>query len=176
MVFCEFLELVETKFGSDTADEIVRATELASGGAYTSVGTYDHREMLALVGALSDQVSLPADVLIHAFAEHLMGVFAREHPEFFETTEDALSFIEQVDAHIHVEVKKLYPDAELPRFACTRSEDGLRVEYRSHRPFAELAYGLMKAAGVHFGENLEIVRGPEADGAIIFTVAARKAA
>lgn len=176
MVFREFLELVETKFGADVADDILDAAELASDGAYTAVGTYDHAEMIALVSALSEEVSLPAEALLHAFADHLMGVFAREHPTFFTEAGDALSFIESVDRHIHVEVRKLYPDAELPRFSCARShEDEMEVEYRSSRPFAELALGLMRAAGTHFGEPLNIERSDASDGAVVFKVQ-RKAA
>jgi Haem-NO-binding len=41
MVFTEFLELVERSWGEELVDELIESCELASGGAYTSVGTYD---------------------------------------------------------------------------------------------------------------------------------------
>ena len=55
IVFAEFIELVEDKFGFEIADEIIEESNLPSGGSYTSVGTYDHREMLELVTHLSEK-------------------------------------------------------------------------------------------------------------------------
>lgn len=159
MVFAEFLSLVEQKFGDDMVDDLLDSVELASGGAYTAVGTYEHGEMVALVTALSEHTGLPVDPLMHAFADHLMKFFYANYPTFFEKAGDTLSFIESVDRHIHVEVRKLYPDAELPSFCCTRRGDHeMRVVYTSSRNFDALAEGLMKAAAHYFGEELEVER------------------
>lgn len=49
IVFCEFVEMMEQEFSVDLADEIISATNLESGGAYTTVGTYDHSELLAQI-------------------------------------------------------------------------------------------------------------------------------
>ena len=35
IVFSEFMELVEEKFGLETVDHLIESTDLASGGAYT---------------------------------------------------------------------------------------------------------------------------------------------
>ena len=53
IVFTEFLELVEEKFGIEMVDEIITASNLESGGAYTAVGTYKFVEMINLLTALS---------------------------------------------------------------------------------------------------------------------------
>ena len=58
IVFSEFLEFVEQRFSIEQAQDMIDACELESGGAYTSVGTYDHREMIQLLGALSSQVDV----------------------------------------------------------------------------------------------------------------------
>ena len=42
IVFTEFLEMVEDKFSADMVDDIIDDCDLASGGAYTAVGTYPH--------------------------------------------------------------------------------------------------------------------------------------
>ncbi len=49
IVFTEFLEMVEEKFSPELADRIVEEAELPSGGVYTTVGTYNHGEMIKLV-------------------------------------------------------------------------------------------------------------------------------
>ena len=52
VVFTEFVEMVEARFGLPMLDRIIEAAQLPSGGAYSAVGTYDHGEMVQLVGAL----------------------------------------------------------------------------------------------------------------------------
>jgi len=39
IVFTEFLDLVEEKFGMEMVDKIITQSELESEGAYTAVGT-----------------------------------------------------------------------------------------------------------------------------------------
>ncbi|MCX7200840.1 MAG: hypothetical protein NTV17_00650 [Burkholderiales bacterium] len=38
MIFTEFLELVERTYSPEMADDLIDASNLPSGGAYTSVG------------------------------------------------------------------------------------------------------------------------------------------
>ena len=45
LVFVEFVEFVEQEYSLEMVDRIIDNSALASGGAYTSVGVYDHREM-----------------------------------------------------------------------------------------------------------------------------------
>jgi predicted homoserine dehydrogenase-like protein len=54
IVFTEFLDMVETTISADAVDDVIEAAGVPSGGAYTAVGTYDHKEMVSLVGALSE--------------------------------------------------------------------------------------------------------------------------
>jgi Haem-NO-binding len=49
VVFTEFIEMVEDRFSPEMADRIIERAKLPSGGAYTTVGTYDHGEMIQLV-------------------------------------------------------------------------------------------------------------------------------
>jgi hypothetical protein len=55
IVFTEFLDLVEAKFGLETVDEIIEKSDLKSKGVYTSIGTYDFSEMLSLITNLSEK-------------------------------------------------------------------------------------------------------------------------
>ena len=53
IIFTDFLELVEEKFGLEMVDTIIEASELESNGVYTGVGTYSFGEMVQLLGNLS---------------------------------------------------------------------------------------------------------------------------
>ncbi|MEQ8461536.1 MAG: heme NO-binding domain-containing protein [Sandaracinaceae bacterium] len=159
IVFTEFLEMVEDRFSLETAEKIIDESELASGGAYTSIGTYDAREMGALLGALSKESGVPAPALLHSFGVHLFARFYALYPVFFEDRHNALDFLESLEEVIHTEVQKLYPDAELPRFDIRReSPDRLEMVYRSSRALSDLAAGLIAGCITHFDEQVEVSR------------------
>lgn len=157
IVFCEFVEMLEQEFSADMADEIISGTTLESGGAYTTVGTYDHHEMLALVTQLSEKTGTPVPDLVEAFGRYLFGRFVDLYPAFFEGVDGAFSFLDRIEEHVHVEVLKLYPDAELPTFDTSRTDDNTMVMvYQSTRPFADLAKGLIEGCIAHYGEPVDV--------------------
>jgi hypothetical protein len=157
IVFCEFVEMMEQEFSPDLADEIITSTPLESGGAYTTVGTYDHHEMLALVGRLSEKTGAPVPDLVNAFGRYLFGRFVELYPNFFEGVDGAFSFLDRIEVHVHVEVRKLYPDAELPTFETSMLDDDTMVMvYQSKRPFADLAHGLIEGCIEHYGKPIGI--------------------
>jgi hypothetical protein len=157
IVFTEFNDMVEEKFSPELLDEIISECKLASGGAYTSVGTYEHTELVAMVGKLSEKTDIPADTLVYAFGEHLAVRFSELFPAFFTQTTNVFDFMKSLDQHIHVEVKKLYPDAALPKFNFDDSNPAcLVMEYQSSRGFAVLAHGLMTGVIKHYGESIDI--------------------
>ncbi|TRW95244.1 heme NO-binding domain-containing protein [Candidatus Methylobacter oryzae] len=157
IVFTEFLEMVEAKFGDEMVDKIIDDAALPSDGVYTAIGTYDHQELLSLVALLSEYTQLPIPQLVEKFGHQLFGQFLAGYPGFFSGINSALDFLANVENYIHVEVLKLYPDAELPTFEYDRSIPGaLVIVYRSTRPFASLALGLIKGCIEHFGEEIEL--------------------
>lgn len=158
MVFTEFLDMVEDRFSPEVADRIIVQADVPSGGAYTSVGTYDHGEIVSLVVALSQETGLPVPTLVSAFGAYLFGRFAKLYPQFFAESSSVFDFIGTVEHVIHVEVRKLYPDAELPTLACEADGDRMTVIYRSKRQMADLAEGLIQGCIAHFGEEIAIRR------------------
>ena len=80
IVFTEFLEMVEQKFSPELVDHIVEEAELPSGGVYTTVGTYNHGEMIKLVTCLSKESGISATDLMRVFGEHLFARFSFSTP------------------------------------------------------------------------------------------------
>ncbi|MDQ0454568.1 heme NO-binding domain-containing protein [Rhizobium paknamense] len=157
IVFTEFLQFVGDVWDEDMADDLIEASNLPSGGAYTSVGTYDHREMVSLISALSARTDMSLEDLLFRFGEHLAGRFAALFPVFFERVPSLFDFLDSIDAHIHVEVLKLYPDAELPRFeTLERHRDRMSMLYTSTRHMEALAVGLIHGAARHFGVEVAV--------------------
>jgi len=173
IVFTEFLEHVEGAFGDDMVDEMIAGCDLESGGAYTSVGTYPCSEMGQLVGVLSKLSQTDPTTLLNGFGGRLAKTFHSAYPQYFDVA-SYFDFVESVDSHIHVEVLKLYPDAELPRFvSVSRDQTQLVVDYISSRGLEDLAYGLLNASAAVFNEKVSIksdVQGEGSDRTVRFTL------
>ena len=159
IVFREFADMVEATFSADLLDDIIDRCELASGGAYTTVGTYDHGEMVQLVTQLSVATETPIAELLQAFGGYLFGRFVNLYPHFFNGIDSAIELLAQVESIIHPEVLKLYPDAELPRFHVQEHyEDRLVMDYESSRHLEDLAEGLMLGCIRHFNRPVTLER------------------
>lgn len=157
IVFSEFSDMVEKKFSIELLDEIIVESDLPSGGAYTTVGTYDHQEIIQLVGKLSDKTGVAVDDLLYTFGLHLAQQFALKFNTFFVEAGNLYDFMKSLDNHIHVEVLKLYPDAELPKFLFDDSDPTcLVMEYLSDRGFGMLAHGLVSGVADYYRESVRI--------------------
>lgn len=158
IIFTEFFDLVAERFSEDVLDEIIDRSELPHDGAYTAVGNYPFEELASLLGSLAGVSGLDAEELVSAFAGHLAKTFATKFPQFFEN-KSFIEFLESVDSHVHVEVRKLYSDANPPEFRTRRLNDSsIEMEYRSHRPLAGLAEGLIRAVAGAFNQPIELTR------------------
>jgi hypothetical protein len=175
IVFTEFLEMVEERYSAEVMDRILLGAKLPSGGAYTAVGTYDHGEMWSLVIQLSKVLEVPVPELFRSYGEHLFVRFAAAHPHCLAGAKSSFDLLQGLDNVIHREVRKPYPDAELPRFeVAERSALQMILIYESARHFADLAEGLIRACGHHFGQHIALTREslPAADGSRVrFTLA-----
>lgn len=159
LVFTEFLNLVEEKFGLEMLDKVLytKNLDLKSGGVYTAVGTYPHSELVGLVQELSNETQIPVPELLKSFGQYLFGVFEKNYGMLFESINGSLDFLEKVESYIHVEVQKLYPDAELPRLEKERVSDStLIMVYNSKRRLADFGEGLILGCAEYFGDKLNI--------------------
>lgn len=160
-IFIQLLEMAEDAFGEDAVDDILDRSNLASGGAYTSVGTYSCGELVTLVLGFSEHSGLPADELQRLFGHWMMKFFVSHYPSFFEGKTESFEIFETIENEIHVEVRKLYNDVELPTFAAKRmGERSLELIYTSPRPLAPFCHGLIEACAAHFNEDVEIASKP----------------
>lgn len=159
MVFTSFLEMVEERFSLEVVDKMIESSELSTGGSYTTVGTYDHQELIQLIVRLSEHTSIPVPKLVRVFGENLFSQLVEKYPELIKGVPTVFSLLEHLDGYIHMEVKKLYPEAELPSFQCEiLNEHTLILTYYSARPFADLAEGLIFGSIQYYGEKIQVSR------------------
>lgn len=157
MVFTEYIEFVEDTFGFDVAQEMIEGADLPNDGVYTGVGTYDSAELVSMVVKLSELTKIDVSELLTVYGKHLFVRFANLYPHFFHEGIKIFDFIDQIDNYIHVEVQKLYPDAELPSVATHKREaNSMEIVYSSKRKFGDFAHGLLLGAVAFFKEDMTI--------------------
>ena len=173
IVFSEFLTMVDERFSIEMSERLIDEVNPPSGGAYTTVGTYDAQEIVDLVVKLSEITKISVPDLLKTFGRYLLGRFAEIFPQFFKEVTSTLDFLPMVESYVHLEIKKLYSDAELPSFTCVFPYPGrLEMKYRSARNFSDLAEGLILGTADHFNERIKVEREsiPEDSSAVLFIV------
>lgn len=157
VVFTELIEFVEEALGFEIADKMIDQAKLDNGGSFSQGGNYPFSDMQKLLGSLSAITGKQPNELLFIFGEHLFSILVKLYAKDIKEVGSALNFIDSVENYVHVEVKKLYPDADLPTFATQeKDENHLTLVYASEKRLEAFAHGLMSACGKYFEEPLEI--------------------
>lgn len=159
IIFTEFLEMLDEKFEPEVTERIIERSNLPSGGAYTTIGDYDHKELVSMVVELSKETGTGITDLVRTYGFYLFGRFVRQYPRFFSGMKDAFTFIEGIEGIVHTEVRKLYPETNPPTISAARKGDNqLEVIYESERCLGDAAHGLILGCLDYFNEKVEIER------------------
>lgn len=157
VVFNAFFDHVEQQFGLETVEQLISSCDLQTGGAYTAVGTYEFAELAQILAQLSNISGESATTLLRQFGRFLFGYLVDKYPGSVQDAADSFSVAASVDQHIHTEVQKLYPDADLPSFEhAVTGPDEMTLIYRSSRNLGDLARGLLEGCFAFFGEDVVV--------------------
>lgn len=153
MVLRSFADFVERSFGEDVSDSALSLDELSTHGAFTTVGYYPTADLVHMVTHVSEKTGQDHHTLIKEFGEDLFRRLASGHSEMMKDFKSPISLLAAIESVIHVNVRRLYTDTELPRFDVGQREGDhyLHLTYRSSRPFADLAEGLIHGCLHHYG-------------------------
>jgi hypothetical protein len=164
VVFTEFFDFVEQQHSPIFLQQVINQSDLESNGAYTATGTYPTCEMGELVTKLAESTGSDPSTLLFLFGQHLLRYFVTSSPQYFDACDSAFDLLTTIESHIHVDVKKLYPDAELPTFqVIEHTPTRFVINYTSVRGLGDLCEGLIKATFDHYGETAKISRVPIAE-------------
>lgn len=160
IILTSFQDMVEEEVGLDCWETIIKNPAVTSGGMYVSVNTYADEELLALVAGLSNYVNVPIDTLIEKFGEKLFPKLVGSLPKNLVDYDDLWSFLAAIDDVIHVEVKKLNPDALTPSIkVLSRAKNAMTLSYESPRKMCFLALGLIRNAGEYYNTPVTVTHG-----------------
>ena len=175
IVFTEFLEMVEKKFGYETVDNIITKSDLESEGIYTSVGTYDDSEIVKLLTNLSFETKIDSETLLHDFGKYMFNTFLLSYQEFSDVVDNTFDFLSSLSSHIHIEILKLYPEEFVPHLETKTDGNVLTMVYMSKRKMSSVILGLIEQSIEHFGEKISIQKNDiEKDGSKVKFVLIRE--
>src|SRR5262245_20814274 len=150
ILFTDFVELMERELPAAAAQVEVRA--------YSPLGSYPEDELLALVARAGKAAGLPVSDVLRRFGAQLFRTLATIYPVFLDGVGSAFELLGGIETYVHGEVKKLYPDAEFPRFEVQASSGNLELVYRSRRPLADVAEGMIRGCIAWFGDRVDLDR------------------
>ena len=165
MIFTEFLDLVNDTFGIEVLDRVISESG-NENDSYFSMGQYPPQEMLNLVSTLSKISETPIPDLMEVFGRYLFKRFTVLYPDLVSKYENLFTLLENLDTEIHVEVSKLFEDAEPPKFSFVQSsETDAVLIYSSPLHLNALVVGLVEGAADFFHQSIEIAHEHEKDTA-----------
>jgi hypothetical protein len=153
IIIRSFVEFVEETYGETEADEMLSVPGLTSAGGFTNIGYYPTDDLMLMLGAISGRTGAPVGTMVRDFGADLYGRLHRAHAGMLARFASPIDLLASLEAVIHVNVRKLYSEAELPRFdVLDRDGDrSITLRYRSVRPLADLAEGLIAGCLDQYG-------------------------
>ena len=153
-IFTNFIDFVETSLGLEMVDEMITNCNLPSEGIYSSFSNYDFDELVSLLTYVSKKTNVSPEILLEKFGIFVFPYLIGKHSYIIENYDNAIDLIGGIENHIHIEVKKLYNDADLPTFRVVeKTEKKLSIIYNSSKGLTYFAIGLIKETLNHFKVN-----------------------
>ena len=144
-IFTNFLDFVEKNKGLEMVDSMISDCDLPSEGIYSAFLSYEYNELVTLLTYVSKKTNIKQEVLLEEFGKFVFPYLIVKHSYIIKEYSNPLDLIAGIENHIHIEVKKLYEDVELPTFSVVeKTENSLILIYTSSRGLTYFAIGLMK--------------------------------
>ena len=144
-IFTNFLDFVEKNKGLEMVDSMISDCDLPSDGIYSAFLSYEYNELVTLLTYVSKKTNIKQEVLLEEFGRFVFPYLIGKHSYIVKEYSNPIDLLAGIENHIHIEVKKLYEDAELPTFSVAeKTKTSLSLIYTSSRGLTYFAIGLMK--------------------------------
>ncbi|WP_020394603.1 heme NO-binding domain-containing protein [Thiolinea disciformis] len=156
--FTTFLEMVEQLYSANMVDDIIAKSNLPSEGAYTTVGSYHHSELVSLVHTLSTLTGESLNYILSQYGAHIFHELFKLNAHFFKKRETAFDLLESLNIYVEVEILKLYPNERMPSFQTKRLDTNrLLFTYRSPHAFLVVIEGFLQACFKYYNTSAQMV-------------------
>jgi hypothetical protein len=139
------------KFGEEKFDEIMGACILETSAPFVGPGTYPDSDLMQIIIKASERLNIEPFELVKQLGQYSFFKLAERFPDYVTPYSHPKDFLKTVDGMIHVEVKKLYTDTQLPTFDYSEpSANELIITYYSKRKLYAFMEGLINGVAEYF--------------------------
>lgn len=147
---------ITDKFGEDKLDEILESCKLETTTPFVGPGTYPDSDLMQIVAKASEILKIEPGELVKQLGQYAFFKLAERFPEYVTPYSHPKDFLKTVDGMIHVEVKKLYTDTQLPTFVYSEpSPNELTITYYSKRKLYAFMEGLINGVAEYFKHPIQ---------------------
>ncbi|MEM6960813.1 MAG: heme NO-binding domain-containing protein [Myxococcota bacterium] len=138
-------------WGEETYERLISKCPLKTKEPFVGPGTYPDSDLLVIANAAARTLGISLDDALVAFGAYCFPKLAATLPAGLEGYDSAKGFLLDVDRVIHVEVRKLLPEAKTPKFTYEDpSPDQLYIRYESERKLCRFMEGLLDGVAAYF--------------------------
>jgi len=154
-IFKLFEEFVTERYGLDAYEGLLDQTALETTEPFVGPGTYPAGDLVALLTTASANHDVTVDDLLRGLGRFAFSSLAGAVPTLMEGLDDPRTFLLGLESVIHTEVRKLYPEADPPRFTAVElGPSDLELRYESDLGLFSLVEGLLDGLGDWYGCRL----------------------
>lgn len=159
ILFTELIEMMEGLVGLELTNKIIEDAQLENKGAFTAIGTYSHKDMNSLLESLGKHVKNPKEILLKSYGEYFFYRASQLYNEKIKMYNDTFSLLLQLHDFLELEIRKLYPQAQVPIVKTTqKSPECLEIFYSSKQNMSLLLEGAILGCIKYFQEQITITR------------------
>ena len=138
-------------WGDEKYEEILALCPLKTKKPFVGPGTYPDSDLMAIALKASEILEVDLPDALRAFGRYSFPRLAQRFPQFVVGHDRPMPFLLSVEDVIHIEIKKLFPNAVTPSFTYRGvSDDRLVIEYRSRRKLCSFMEGLLDGVAGYY--------------------------
>jgi len=156
VIFNTVERFIADGWGEEAYEDIVGRCPLQTRDPFVGPGTYPDADLVAIVTEAARTLDVPLEDALRAAGRFAFPHLKRKLGAAADQWDDPKAFLRALDSVIHVEVRKLYPEAVTPRFTILEPPEVPRftLRYESPRKLCHLAEGLVEGLGDDFGVSI----------------------
>jgi hypothetical protein len=145
IVFTEFLEMTEVRFGYQMVDRIILKSNLPSRGIYTSIGDYPEDELFLLIDALHEEAKLEKKYLMTLLGAKMHESFIENYKNRLVAIASTTSFLNLLEIYVNMLVRSMYAKTKVPTIEIENvGMSKLIMTYYTENRISELIEGFIQ--------------------------------
>ncbi|MGH1362976.1 MAG: heme NO-binding domain-containing protein [Calditrichia bacterium] len=154
IVFREFVDFIETKFGAQVLSSVKSAANSPAFESFEDDAEYDEKYLFSMVEFLNRATGIPTTDIVRIYGKHLFARLVVNYHSYLEPADTSFQFLQQVESLANNQIQQIYPDSHLKLEFDPAEANRMVMLYQSRDEYTDLTEGLLKGCIEHFGEKV----------------------